>query len=205
MTTQIEFHPGESIDKAAIRLCEAANANGEATGTFNEIMLHATAGYAPDAVVTFYHEESKRRSDAWKASPEGKAAERAAHAKRRDLQSKHDWLVARLPKLVMSRPHDVLDWLCEMQEPSDHVGVIVRRRTIIETFEKAGYKANANTGKDYREGDRDNMFEYLVGQALAGLKEGPAIHPIIHQFADDWRKKFPSSVPLTCRQRQTGG
>ena len=189
----VEFQPGESIEAAATRLCEAATEHGEATGTFNDIELHVVAGYDPGGVVSFYHEECQRRSEAWRASPEGRAAQRAAHAKRRDLQSRHDWLMARLPALVMSQPHDVLDWLCQMQEPSDHIGVIVRKHTIIEAFEKAGYKANENTGKDYKAGDRDSMFRYLVGQALAGLKEGPAIHPIIHRFADEWRKQFPRS------------
>lgn len=199
MTITVNFTPGETIDSAAIRLCEAAAASGEAEGKFNDIELHAAAGYAPAAVVAFYHEESQRRSDAWKASPEGKAAQRAAHAKRRDLQTRHDWLMARLPSLDMSDAHAVLEWLCQMQEPSDHVGVIVRRRTIVEVFEKARYRANENTGKDYQEGNRNNMFRYLVGQALAGLKEGPAIHPILHKFAAEWRAKFPANITNAAR------
>lgn len=95
-----------------------------------------------------------------------------------------------LPSLDMNNDCAVLAWVCEMQEPSDHVGVIVRRETIVSAFEKAGYVAGANCGPDYRPGNRDNMFRYLVGQALDGLKNGPAIHPIIHKFADEWRREF---------------
>ena len=56
--------------------------------------------------------------------------------------------------------------------------------------EKVGYVAEANCGKDYKPGNRDNMFRYLVGQGLSGLKDGPAIHSIIHKFADEWRREF---------------
>ena len=94
----------------------------------------------------------------------------------------------------MTNASAVLDWLCQMQECSDHIGVIVRKHTIVEAFERAGYKANENTGADYRAGDRNNAFRYLVGQALSGLKEGPAIHPILHKFAAEWRLQF--NVPL---------
>ena len=77
-----------------------------------------------------------------------------------------------------------------MQGPSDSVGVIVRRETIVSAFEAKGFVAGANCGSDYRDGDRDNMFRYLVGQALDGLKKGPSIHPIINDFAQKWRERF---------------
>jgi len=60
----------------------------------------------------------------------------------------------------------------------------------VSACEKAGFVANANTGKAYKADDRDNSFRYLVGQALAGLKDGPAIHSILHKFAKEWREKF---------------
>lgn len=191
----IDFGPGTHIERAAQMLVEAAAEHGEAVGKFNDIELHAASGYAPAAIVTFYNEETARRSEAYRASPEGRKAQREAHQRRRDLQTKHDWLMARLPKLDMSLPSDVLDWLCQVQECTDHIGVIVRKRTIIERLEEAGYKANENTGADYKDGDLHNMFRYLVGQALSGLKEGPAIHPIIHKFAGEWRRKFNIAAP----------
>lgn len=77
-----------------------------------------------------------------------------------------------------------------MQEPSDHAGVILRRETIVSAFERRGFKAGENCGADYKPDDRSNMFRYLVGQALSGLKDGPAIHPILHKFAAEWREQF---------------
>lgn len=185
----VEFLAGTSIDRAATQLCEAAAVHGEATGKFNDIELHAAAGYAPAGVVSFYHEECQRRAEAYRRSPEGRADAEESDRARVSLQARHDWLVARLPALDWSSDAAVLDWLCKMQPCTDRVGVIVRRNTIVQAFEKHGFKPGLNTGAAYKDGDRANMFRYLVGQALEGLS-GPAIHPILHKFAAEWRERF---------------
>lgn len=191
---QVEFLAGTSIDGAATQLCEAAAKHGEAVGTFNDIELHAAAGYAPAGVVSFYHEECERRAKAYRNSPEGKAAARKSDQERAALQAQHDRLMARLPSLDWPSDVSVLNWLCDMQPCTDRVGVIVRRSTIVQAFEKHGFKAGENTGPDYKDGDRTNMFRYLVGQALEGL-DGPAIHPILLKFAAEWRERF--CIPST--------
>lgn len=83
----------------------------------------------------------------------------------------------------------VLDWLCAIQDSTDHVSVAVDKAAIIGAFESAGFKPNVNCGPAFREDDRDNVFRYLVGQALDGL-QSVAIHEIIHKFSDDWKAKF---------------
>lgn len=186
----VEFSPGQSIDNAAIELCAAAAEHGEAVGKFNDVELHATAGYVPAAVVSFYHEECERIGEAYRNSQEGKAAAAKSGRERASLQATHDKLMARLPSLDWSSDVAVLDWLCAMQPCTDRVGVIVRRSTIVQAFEKHGFEAGANCGEDYRPGDRANMFRYVVGQALDGLKNGPAIHPILNKFAAEWREQF---------------
>lgn len=193
----LEFSPGQSIDNAAIQLCAAAAEHGEAVGKFNDVELHAASGYAPTAIVSFYNEECERRAEAYRNSPEGKAAAAKSDRERASLQMKHDKLMARLPSLKWSSDADVLDWLCDMQPCTDRVGVIVRRSTIVQAFEKHGFKAGENTGADYKDGDRANMFRYLVGQALDGLKNGPAIHPILLKFSSEWRVRFATAP--TCQ------
>ncbi len=98
--------------------------------------------------------------------------------------------MAKLPSLDMKNRAAVLDWLCAFQDPSDHIGVVQRRQTVVAAFEKAGYVAGANCGEDYDEHSIDNSFRYLVGQALSGLKDGPAIHPILHKFTAEWKMRF---------------
>lgn len=187
---RVEFRAGESIESAAAGLCEAAEAHGEATGSFNGIELHAARGYAAAAVVSFYNDEARRRTEAWKNSPEGIAAAAERERVRSDLQAKHDALMRRLPQLDFTDQCAVLDWLCEMQGPSDHGGVIVRRKTILEAFAKRNFLPGVNCDADFHPEVRDNVHRWLVGQALSGLEEGPAIHGVIHKFAAEWKAKF---------------
>jgi hypothetical protein len=186
----VDFLAGTHISDAAKQLAAAAQEHGEATGSFNGIALWAGAGTTAEEIVADFAKRQTAAAEAYRNSPEGKKAEADREDRRARAQAEHDRLMRRLASLDMSDDVAVLDWLCAMQAPSDHVGVIVRRSTIVSKFEAAGYAAGANCGKDYKPGDRANTFRYLVGQALDGLKNGPAIHPIIHKFAGEWKSQF---------------
>jgi len=197
----ISFTAGEHISQAADSLIAAAKEHGEAFGTFNDVPLSASVHTTSAQILKHYDDECARRLAEYRASPAGIAAERRANEERAALQARHDDLMRRLQRLDMADAEAVLDWLCQMQEPSDHTGVLVRRQSIVAKFEAAGYRPNENIGADYRGDDRNNAFRYLVGQALAGLSEGPAIHSIIHKFADEWRAKFARTPALTSGER----
>ncbi len=184
------FTAGTHIDDAAKELLAAAAEHGEARGRFNDIEIVARRGQSYQEVVGDWETKREAASAAYRASPKGQAAEAARQDRRRDLQARHDILMARLPTLDMTDDSAVLDWLCQMQEPADHVDVISRADTIIAKFEAAGYRASENCGKDYRPGDRENMFRYLVGQALGGFKQVGAPHSILLKFAAEWRAQF---------------
>jgi len=186
----LDFGPGCHIKNAAEMLVAAAIEHGEARGFFNEIELRATASDTPDQIVAKWDRDFEARAEAYRKSPAGiKAAQESEH-RRRAAQAKHDEMIAKLPSLDMMDREAVLDWLCAFQEPSDHVGVIVKRDTVVSHFESFGYKANANCGDDYDGNHIGNSYIYLVGQALAGLKDGPAIHPILHKFTAEWKARF---------------
>lgn len=187
---QIEFMGGCHIDEAARQLVAAAIEHGEATGSFNDIELKASPESKPEQIVSDWNARQAAAAEAYRNSHAGKKAAKGREDRRSAAQQEHDNLMKLLPNLNMLDDVAVLTWLCSMQDPSDHNGVIVRRDTIVGAFEKAGYAAGANCGKDYRKGDRENMFRYLVGQALSGLKDGPAIHPILHRFVADWKAEF---------------
>lgn len=188
--TEVEFSAGCPIELAAKQLVDQANEVGAAWGSFNDVHLRAERGQTAKSVVDDYQAECKRRADEYARSDARKLAAKEREDRRRSAQDAHDVLMRELPRLDFGNDVAVLDWLCRMQEPSDHVGVIVKRDSIVSAFEARGFAANANCGSDYHDGDRTNMFRYLVGQALSGLKDGPAIHPIIHKFANQWRSRF---------------
>jgi hypothetical protein len=188
---EIKFGAGTHIAAAAKMLVDAvAKTHEPVQGKFNDILLVADVSSTPDGIVAFFDQQCAIRAEEYRNSPEGKRAEQETEERRSRLQQTHDSLMRKLPSLDMRDQVAVLDWLCQMQEPSDHIGIILRRATIVSAFEKAGFVANANTGKAYKADDRDNSFRYLVGQALAGLKDGPAIHSILHKFTKEWRAKF---------------
>lgn len=186
---QIETTPGEHINQAASRLAAAADKFGAASLNFNDIEVVASKGMAADAIVADWHAKMDASRKAYQESPEGNAAARDRDARRSDAQRKHDALMRRLPQLDFGNDVAVIDWLCEMQEPSDHNGVIVRRKTILDAFAKHGFTPGVNCGPDFRPESRENVHRWLVGQALATL-ESVAIHGVVHKFASDWKAKF---------------
>jgi hypothetical protein len=196
----IEFGPGLHINEAARQLCDAARANGRASGSFNDIPLHATASTTPASIVACFERITAERAEAYRRSPEGIAAAGRANTNRQAMQATHDRLMVELPSLDWSNHGVILDWLCAMQAPSDHVGVIIRKQTIAAAFLKQGFEPGMDCGRSYQQGVKNSEFRYLVGQALDGIVNGPAIHPILHKFSDEWRARWAkagAATPMT--------
>lgn len=181
----LTFMAGSHVSDAISELIAEAPAEGE----FNGITITAHPGDKHQTLLAQWNAAMDARAKAYRESPEGLADAAEQEQKRQQLQSRHDSLMNRLPSLDFKDQVAVLDWLCAMQEPSDYRGVIVRGNTILCTFSKHGFKPSVNTGADFKPDDRDNVFRYLVGQALDGLS-GPAIHPILHKFVGEWKAKF---------------
>ncbi len=110
-----------------------------------------------------------------------------------EAQRKIDALVDRLPNLDFSNQEAVLDWICEFQDPSDHIGVVKDQQKILETFAEHGYQPSVNTGEALDRENSNNVARYIIGQALDGLQDDAgAIRHVIHKLTDDWKKKFAS-------------
>lgn len=185
----IFFGAGMHISAAAEKLVAGAQEFGSARGAFNDIELTATRGTAAVDIVAEYDRLSNERADAYRRSPEGIAAAQRSDDERRRLQDKHDALMVQLKTLDWSNDVAVLDWCCAMQEPSDRIGVIVKKDTILAEFAKHGFTPSMRTGSDFIEDVRGVHHTWLIGQALATLKS-VAIHGLIHDFAKRWKQKF---------------
>lgn len=187
MTQTLEFRPGSHVSKAADDLVAAAKESGQpAHGVFNGITLTANPDSNAQQVLAAWESACEERRLAYEASPEGIAARKKAEDVRTALQARHDALMAALPHLDWNSDVAVLDWCCDMQEPSDHNGVNRQRQEMIDTFKAHGFLPGVNCGPDFKDGDRDNMVRYIIGQALSG----PSIHGIIHKFAAEWKDRF---------------
>lgn len=185
----IELCAGEHVQKASIRLSVAAASHGAAKMEFNDVTVIAKAGDTPDQIVNRWQAQQDAAHQAYINSDAGKAAAAAREKEVQRLQNKHDDLMVDLQSLDFASDVAVLDWLCAMQEPSDHIRVATRNADIVRIFSDHGFEAGVNCGDNYQKDDRDNAFRYLVGQCLSGLKS-VAIHGIIHKFAADWKERF---------------
>jgi hypothetical protein len=187
---------GEKVSETAEKMVALANKSKQTvTAKFNDITLTAKPGDKPGMITTFYSNESSRRSEEYKKSPAGKKAAREAAERVVQMQQKYDALLQQLPDLDFTSYEAVLNWLCEFQDPSDHIGVTKQTQVVLKAFTSHGYKAGVNTGDAFDKNDCDNVARYIIGQALSCLQSDVgAVHQVIHSFTEDWKKKFLSSA-----------
>lgn len=194
--SKLYFSPGSHINEAAKKLIAVAQTGVSAEGEFNGVTLVAGRNSTVETIVARYHEGLEAQSKAYRASPAGIAAEAAAVARKIAIQAEADALMAALPSLDMTDDVAVLEWLDRFQDPSDYIGIKADKAAVIRAFTDAGYVANANTGDDFREEDRDNHARYLVGQALSCLQSVGAIHQVFGTFHARWKARF-LAPPIT--------
>jgi len=162
-------------------------------GAFNGITLVARKGSTVGSIVADFNRKMAAASEAYRNSPEGKRAARESEKRKEAAQQKHDALMQQLPNLDFADDVAVLDWLCEFQDHSDHIGVVKQQNVVLATFAAHGYYPNANTGTNFNKNDRDNYARYIIGQALGGLAcEVGAIHHMVIHFTEKWKQQFVS-------------
>lgn len=190
MSNETTYEPGVGIhiDDA----CKEAVAMAQRLKTpidfsFNEIELVAFPDSDAIGLSQGYSAAREKRVQAYRESPEGKKAaqERAAEiARKQDL---HDSLVRGLKTAINTGMDSVIAWLRPFQEASDYRGVKSDFVAVIATFEAAGYEANENTGLPRAHySSRPIMGRYIIGQAIACMKNGMPPHQITHTFAEKY-------------------
>jgi acetolactate synthase regulatory subunit len=189
MAKELNARAGQHIGDFAAELVQAAKEHGSARGKHNDIEIVADATSTPESLVAQWQKKMDDAHVAYINSPEGIAAAAEREARIVAHQERHDDLVRDLSSIDFKDDVAVLDWLCAIQESTDHVGVMVAKQRIITAFHVAGFVANANCGAAFDGEDRDNYFRWIVGQALDGI-ESVAIHGVIHKFTGDWKLKF---------------
>lgn len=183
---------GNTINHSAEEMVRLADKTNEmVTASFNDIQLTANPGDNAENIVKFYSEESTRRAETYRNSPEGKQAVVEAEERKQVAQSKLDKAMTELSVLNFSDLTAVINWLEKVRDPSDYVGVVTPHEQIVATFRKHGFEPGANCGENFNGEDKENFAGWLIGQALDGLAGSVhAIHQVFHKFADDWRGKF---------------
>ncbi len=187
---RIEFPAGCHVDKAAQMLAAAAVEHGAAEGEFNGVTMLADGRMSAEEIVAKWTRDMDEKAVAYRNSPQGEAAQAESEARVTSLQEAHDLAMQDLRTLDWSSDVVVLDWICRIQDATDHVGVVVRARDIVDAFRQHGFEPGANCGEAFKADDRDNVHRYIVGQALDNLMSIGAIHGVIHKFAGNWKTRF---------------
>lgn len=184
----------ENVSTAAERMIALAKeTKGSVTAKFNDIELTATEDSTVEDIVSGFHIKIAEDAEKYRTSPKGKRAARESEERKEEAQRKADALMEQLPNLDFANQEAVLDWICEFQDPSDHIGVVKNQGEVLKIFAEHGYQPGVNTGEAFNGEDRDNFARYIIGKALDGLRcDTGAIHQVIHKFTDDWKKKFAS-------------
>lgn len=190
-TNTYEPMAGENISETVERMIALAKeTDGSVKVKFNDVELMATRSSIAEDIVADFHAKLQEAAEKYHKSPEGQRAARESEDRKQEAQRKADALMEQLPNLDFNDQKAVLDWICEFQGPSDHIGVVKDGEKVVKIFAEHGYQPNVNTGEAFNGEDRDNFARYIIGQALSGLQSDVgAIHQIVHKFTNDWKKK----------------
>jgi vacuolar-type H+-ATPase subunit I/STV1 len=191
----------EKIMKDTVRIARFTGKNVRVT--FNNQEFVVTGQLKSKEIVNDYLEKEDEKSREWGKSPEGQQAFLEMNKHIEELQQKADTLVELLPVLDFKNQEKVLNWISEFQPPSSCTEVKNHSTKVLRVFMEHGYKPKVNRGKAFNEEDRDNVFRFIVGQALDDLrgsfvdrlkKRKTYIGDIIPTWVKQWNEKFGNSV-----------
>lgn len=192
-TIKIEARLGQHIYNFAEQLIVIAKEKQEQiVGVFNGINLivNPELDLSADDLVKFFNEESEKIAEAYRKSPEGIKAMKEFEERKQNMQEKVNQLIESLDNLDFLDYESILEWICDFQEASDHIGVSFDKSQVISTFKNHGFNIGVNTGDDFNGEDAENFAKYLIGQALDGINSVGSPHQIIHKFTSNWKQKF---------------
>ena len=192
---EIQAEPGMHINQAAKVLVSTAKTEGDCFLNFNDILLAANQFSTVEMICSEYDRLSELRQQEYQSSPEGKAMKARREAERQELQARADDLMTRLPRLNFSDVGYLLDWLCQMEEPRDRIGVTVDVNHIREVFVVHGYHPHDCEGDKFDANDPENVARWIIGQAIA-----ETYVPMVRHFTEKW-KAASHPAPLNAGQR----
>lgn len=175
MPTTYELPCGILVTDAAEQMVViAVKTDDIVTADFNGITLTASASTMPAEVVTYYTEESRRRSDAYIASPEyaAKMVEAEQAARKREAEAAD--LLARAPATMTLRDAD--GWAKSVAANQDGYGAGVMRYTerwarMMEAEIAAGKTLRECADPTSRTADTEGITGFMHGCAVSILSQ----------------------------------
>lgn len=95
--------------------------------------------------------------------------------------------IDKLSQLDFTNLNDVINWMDDFQSIR---GVSYDKDKIVSIFQKNGFNAGMNTGKNFDGENKENYAKWLIGQALKGLINDGQVAQMFSEYAEKWKKKF---------------
>jgi hypothetical protein len=176
----VSCYVGVDINEAAVEMVELANVERTPVHCeFNGINLSAGDGTAADAIVQSYRDEVARRSAAWRASPEGQAAQ--AESERREAAN-----VAALHELLADLPEHIgtesrlVAWV-------GRLALLDRgdfdTQAVADQLEAAGYVRSDLVGDKNPQPSKSELARWIVGQTIDCLRKNHGVHSVLAMHA----------------------
>lgn len=179
---------GQSIDAAcreAVAL--AAKNETEVRFTFNDVALSAMPTDRPQIIEQRWRSIFEAKQEAYRNSPEGKAAAAEREQQRKNMQATTNTLIKQLPDTLKRGLDDLMFWLRKFSSTADHVGVTWDIAYVKKTLEDAGYIANEHAGQAPEWfNTRERMGRYVAGQAIECMNNGLPPLPVTASFVEEY-------------------
>ncbi len=135
-----ELTPSHYINETAERMIALAKeTKGEVRTRFNDIELVATEDSVVENIIKDFEIKSAEARKEYHDSSEGQRLRRESEERKQESQQKVSALMEELPGLDFNNQEAVLNWICEFQGPSDHIGVIKDNNKVLKIFAENGY------------------------------------------------------------------
>lgn len=193
MTSLIHYEPspGEHLDDAIqTALALAAEHDLPVRFTFNDAEATVTKDTRPVEVLASFDRQWSAQREAYKTSPEGRAAAERQTAEVARSQARHDALMGNLPVAVQDEAL-LVQWLADYAGPADDNRVLGHDYELVAAMlVSAGYARADAVGLPREEYENPAVLaRWLIGQALDQLRGGMPPHPgMMERFAEDYRR-----------------
>ena len=106
-------------------------------------------------------------------------------------------LIQTLPNTLALGLNEVIDWVRDFTDVSQHVDLVYDHLEIAVAFENAGYKANevAGNSPDWYS-TRERLGRWIIGQVIACLRDNMLPHQVIKRFCNDYFKLLDKKSPI---------
>lgn len=174
-----DAYVGETIDHAASEAVSLSQRTGlEVQFKFNGVGLTASADTNPEELVQTFHDALSRKAEAYRKSPEGKAAQAKREQQIAEKTKQVDKLVDNLDATIQEGTTATMNWLAQYAPLADDISVDGRYDEVIQKLEDAGYSADDSSFDPKTTTVTANvMAKYIAGNAISTMKSGLPPHP----------------------------